>query len=458
MSETVEFLRNVPLFADLADGDLQELCELVESVELQPGDRLFDEGEAGDRAYVIESGHIEILKQSAAGEMLLALRGTGEVIGEMALLESEPRMASARARDVARLLVIRAEVLDQLVERGGSAARALFNNMLGRFRSTTSLLRQNEKMAQLGTLTAGVAHELNNPAAAVQRASAQLQAQLEAQTQTKSQGQGASGTVDAGLRELLSELPPSGDLDALERSDRESELETLLEDAGAPEPWELAPALVEMGFETATLARALQLVGREGIAAISGAATQSGAALLVAEIAEGAKRISEIVKALKSYSYLDRAPTQQVDLRRGIEDTLLILRHKLKGIEVVQEWDDGLPLIDAFASELNQVWTNLIDNAADAVGELSDSVRISLRTGHDERWVWAQVEDNGPGMPADVQERIFDPFFTTKPPGKGTGLGLDISNRIVTLRHGGEIDVASRPGRTCFTVRLPRRS
>ena len=455
-----EFLKKAPLFADLPDADLEHLCQEAREVRLSVGEELFAEGSPGDRAYVIEEGQLEVVKVSSGREVLLNVLKPGEVVGEMALLEDKPRMASVRARTAGVLLAIDKEELDHLLNTSLSAARAMFYTILARLRTTESVLRQSEKMAQLGTLTAGVAHELNNPAAAVKRGADQLQAAMtqlgEAQAQlgrlvlTETQEKELRSVTQRA--EEKAARPP--ELDALARSDREEELETWLEERDVADAWELAPGLVNLGYDTAGLeALAEDFAPDQLPGVISWLNATYTAHTLLAEIGQGAGRISEIVKALKSYSYLDQAPVQAVDVHEGLDNTLLILRNKLRsGISVRREYAPDLPKIQAYGSELNQVWTNIIDNAADALGEQG---AITIRTRLDSQWVVVKIGDDGPGMPPEVQSRIFDPFFTTKPPGQGTGLGLDISYNIVVHKHRGDIKVTSQSGETCFAVWLP---
>jgi signal transduction histidine kinase/predicted CoA-binding protein len=460
-----EFLRKVPLFAELPDADLKKLCSMIKEVRLAAGDTLFNEGEPGEEAYVIAEGELEILKISSGREVLLAVRAVGDVIGEGALLEQAPRNATARAHGPALLLGIHKTLLDELVQSSASAARIMFHTVLARWRATGSMLRQSEKMAQLGTLTAGVAHELNNPAAAVKRGADQLAGALA--ELLKAEGELALVAsskeflvVTDSLRETaISKSSRSSDLDALSRADREEEMEAALDARGVPDPGGLAPTLVTLGYEAKWLAWLAERVGAQHVPVVLRwlAATHLVWNRL-AEIGHGAGRISEIVKALKGYAYLDQAPVQEVDVHEGLDSTLVILRHKLKaGINVRREYAKNLPRITAWGSELNQVWTNILDNAADALADkvADGSAEIVIRTRREGDFVVVELADNGPGIPREIQERVFEPFFTTKPPGKGTGLGLDISYRIIVHRHRGDLQVRSRPGETVFTVKLP---
>ena len=453
-----EYLRNVPLFADLSEEDLDRLCAGSELVELGPDEALFNEGDAGDRAYVIVDGEVKVLKVTGDREVLLARRHPGDVIGEIALLDSAPRMATVRSCDTStRVVSIPKEHMDHLLETSATAARSLFRVLLERWRQTEAQLRQSERMAQLGTLTAGLAHELNNPASAVKRSADQLR------QSTLAYGVAREAVATSGLAPdkipladafVERSLADSISLDALERSDREAELEDVMEDEGVPEAWKLASELADAGITAEDLRQLKSDLGSTCVSVLQAAAIARTTFSLLHEVEEGATRLSAIVGALKGYSYLDQAALQEIDVTTGIDDTLLILKKQLEGIDVVREYADDVPRFMAFASELNQVWTNLLANAADAIHEAGSVGRIVIRTRQSEDSIFIDIEDNGTGIPDDVKDRIFDAFFTTKGPGSGTGLGLDISYNIVVSKHRGDITVDTEPGRTTFTVML----
>jgi signal transduction histidine kinase len=322
------------------------------------------------------------------------------------------------------------------------------------------MLRQSEKLATLGKLSAGMAHELNNPAAAAQRGAAQLQAAISHLQQTHLK----LGELDLSSPQLTSLLAldrlaqerakQPADMESLTRSDREYEMETWLEERGVDNAWEAAPTLVNLGYDCSELETLVASFSPSQFLAVIDWLNYTYIIYsLLEEIGQGTGRITELVKALKGYTYLDQAPIQTVDLHDGLDSTLVILRSKLKqGITVHREYAANLPHIQARGSELNQVWTNIIDNAIDA---MNGSGEITLRTRSDQRWVIVEIEDNGPGIPEDVLPHLFDPFYTTKAPGQGTGLGLNISHSIIVQKHQGRIDVISQPGKTRFEVRLP---
>lgn len=454
-----DFLKKVPLFANLPDDDLDRLCAVATEEFLPADEIIFTEGEIGDKAYVIMTGEIDILKEFGGRTVLLATRQRGEVIGEMSLLDQTPRFASGRTLTDCKLLSISHDNLEHLLDTSPSAARVMLSTITNRLRSTELVLRQSEKMAQLGTLTAGIAHELNNPASAARRGSEHLSSGIEKFQRTFLQfhEMGFSNLQWKKAAELheyaLKHAKQPVDLDSLGRSDLEEEIENWLDLHKIENSWEHAPILVNLGYQTANLEELIKVFpGSHLIVALEWLCTLFTIYSLLAEINQGTTRIGEIVKSLKSYVYLDQAPVQSVNIHEGLDNTLVMLRSKLKtGIVLERDYSADLPEIQAYGGELNQVWTNIIDNAVDAM-EGQGILRIITRQSDD--WIFVEIEDLGPGIPEDVQQKLFSPFFTTKPMGKGTGLGLNISFNIIQ-KHKGEIKVFSRPGRTCFSVRLP---
>ena len=453
-----EFVRKLPLFADLTLADVVQLCRSSRRVHALPGDLVIEEGAPGDSLYVVLSGALEITKREGARDVVLATRRGGESIGEMSLLERTPRSASARAVEPSELLEISPAALRSVIEKNPSTAMAVLRTVAQRLRSTEASLMQSDKLASLGTLAAGLAHELNNPAAAIQRSAEHLREAFEtwrrrtvelqpcrstrssfAARRARGRGRrlrcaGAGGPPALGTRRSCSTSWKRSAWRTPPRSRRRS----------PPSAGRSILRPVANAFAAAHARPVMQWLG-------AGLAAQQ----LVAEIRRSAQAISEIVRAVKSYAYLDQAPVQDADLRASLEDTLVILRHKLKdGIEVVRDFEAGLPTIEAYASELNQVWTNLIDNAIHAMNGRGVLELRARRVGGD---VEVRIADSGSGIPAAIASRIFDPFFTTKPQGVGTGLGLHIAHNIVVDRHHGRIDVESRPGRTEFKVWLPIR-
>jgi len=454
-----DFLKKVPLFSNLADEDLQHLCTTVSEEYFTKDQILFTEGEIGDKAYVIMEGEIEILKESGGRTILLATHHAGTVIGEMSLLHQAPRNASGRAKTDSKLLAISHEYLDHLLDTSTSAARVMLSTISNRLQTTEIVLRQSEKMAQLGTLTAGIAHELNNPASAARRGSEHLRSTVEMVEQffKKFQALGFSNGQWEKFNELSEyakfQASQPENISSLERSDREEEIEIWLEEHDVENSWELAPSLVSMGYHSHDLNAFAEVYNDPKLGTIIDAvSTIFKVFSLLEEIHQGTSRIGEIVKSLKSYVYLDQAPVQLIDIHEGLDNTLVMLRSKLKGsINVEKSYSVDIPRIQAHGSELNQVWTNIIDNAVYA---MDGDGTLTIRTKMEDDWVKVDIIDSGPGIPKNVQQRLFSPFFTTKPMGKGTGLGLNISFNIIQ-KHKGDIKVTSQPGNTCFTVLLP---
>src|SRR5258706_5813827 len=330
---------------------------------------------------------------------------------------------------------------------------------MARLTQNESLLHQQEKMAALGTMSAGLAHELNNPAAAAQRSESELNKALGKwqalthQIEATAFRENQTEWLDNFMQEAAHRFESPIKVEALEKIDMVNQLQVWLEANVVEYARELAPAMVNFGWNvmsheklksSAFFDLSIQWLG-------AGCSMMS----LLSETQQATERLSQIVRAMKSYTYLDQAPLLEVDVHDGLESTLVILQHKLKqGVAIKREYSPNLPHIEAYASELNQVWTNIIDNAIDAMNGKGE---ITLRTHTDDNHVIVEIIDNGPGMPENIRLRIFEPLFTTKPPGKGTGLGLHISHDIIANRHHGQLLVESKSGETKFKVLLPIR-
>jgi signal transduction histidine kinase len=455
---TLDELRRVPLFADLSEEDLEQLYRMAETVSIPAGDLVFEEGSLGDALYVVLDGELEVSKRQSGQDVVLAVRRAGEFIGEMSLLEQAPRSASVRTLKESRLLMINQAAFETLLSCSPSAHLTMLRTVTSRLRSTESMLVQSEKMAALGTLAAGLAHELNNPAAAIRRSAAQLSDTL-AERERSATELGALTDprqieVVSAMQEAVKRTAAPAPSDPLSLSDQESELQEWLEDHGVEQAWEVAPALVSFSWSMDDLEQLSEHFSTAQLpAVVRWLAAGSSVYGLLEEVVKSAEELSEIVKAVKTYSYLDQAPIQEVDIRDSLENTLVILRPKIKaGISITRDYANDVPRIEAYGSELNQVWTNIINNAIEAMQGQGELV---LRTYTEDGDVAVEIIDNGPGIPPEVQPRIFEPFFTTKAPGDGTGLGLHIAFNIVVHKHHGQIQIASKPGKTRFRVVLP---
>ncbi|MDQ5851020.1 MAG: ATP-binding protein [Chloroflexota bacterium] len=459
MSEGKEFLRQLPLFAGLPEADLDWLYRMAEPVSFPAGQYVMEEGEPGDALYVVLDGEVQVTKRSGTHDVVLAVRGAGEVLGEMALLEQTPRTASVRVLRDSHLLRINQTAFQRMLSCSPAAPMAMLHTVMARLRSTELMVQQHQKMAALGTLAAGLAHELNNPAAAVRRGAAQLGDMLAEWERRAVELSGLAleprqtERVSALREEVPKRAATPASLDPLARSDSESAVEMWLEDRGIDEAWELAPTLVAFGWDEQALDTLAQDFSEAQLpVVVRWLGTGFSVYALLHEVRTSAEGISEIVKAVKTYSYLDQAPIQEVDVHASLENTLVILRHKIKtGVSITRDYAPDLPHIEAYGSELNQVWTNIIDNAIDA---MHGRGQLGLRTYTQDGRIVVEISDDGPGIPPEIQPRIFEPFFTTKEPGVGTGLGLHISYKIIEKHHG-DIQVTSRPGATCFQVTLP---
>ena len=449
------------LFPRFTPEQLEMLSDYGERVTFPPGARLFEQGDAHQYLFVVLAGEVRITKTAGGEELLLALHQVGEFSGELSILSGGPAIATGTAVGDVEALRIPVPRLRELIVSCAPVAETVLPALAGRVQEVDSELRQQEKLAALGRMAAGLAHELNNPAAAVRRAAAQLDetvddaqcAALRLHEHPLAPEQQA--LLDRLHTESRAYCATAAPMRPLERSGLEDEVADWLEDHGVAEAWKLAPTLVEGGVSPARLEEVAEGMGAERLGdTVQWLASTLAAAALLREVVQSADRISFLVHSIKEYSHLDQAPElQEVDLHAGLESTLTLLHHKLKrGIEVVREYDRTLPRVCVYPGELNQVWTNLIDNAVDA---MKGSGRLVVRTARDGDHATVEIADDGPGIPQELRTRIWEPFFTTKGVGEGSGLGLDIVRRIVHRRHGGTIRVDSRPGETRFRISLP---
>lgn len=415
------------------------------------------QGDDGEAAFVVVSGEFEVSKQSGQSLIKIDVRNPGDVLGEMALLSRSPRSASVMAITDCEVLRISPDAFENLLSTSSTAALAVLHWVMNRLSQNDALLHQQERMAALGTLSAGLAHELNNPAAAAQRSAAELQKTLikwQALTheiESVAFKENQTDWLNNIRKDVTRRFEARVKLEALERIDLVDQLQSWLEAGGIESAWEVAPAMVNCGWTIEAL-KELKTSAFFKLS-VQWLGTSCLMMELLAEVQLTAARVSGIVRAMKSYTYLDLAPLLEVDVHEGLENTLVIMQHKLKqGVTVKREYAPNLPRIEAYASELNQVWTNIIDNAVDAMG---GGGVIVLRTYVEDHHVVVEIIDNGPGIPENILMRIYEPFFTTKPPGSGTGLGLHISHDIIANHHRGQLLVRSKPGETVFKAVLP---
>jgi signal transduction histidine kinase len=446
---TLDELRRIPLFDGLSEGALLEVTRQGSEKFVPAGEVNGREGEPVEHLYVILEGELRITKEVDGGEVIINTYAPGAFFAEVPLLAGTPFLASGRALTDCRLFLIPNYVFRRMLTEHPSFGNRILETLAERVQILQSVAGQRERLTSLGTLAAGLAHELNNPAAAAGRASEDLPESL---TGLRSSGMRLARAVDEALRR--SEASDEPGLDGLERSEREEDLALWLEESGVAEGWALAPSFASAGLEATDLGPVLDSVAPDLRAdALRYLGAMLDSAVLLDEVEGSALRISGIVRTMEGYSFMDRAPVQ--DVNGSLDDTLAVLHHRLGDIEVVRDYDPQLPRVTAYGGELNQVWTNLVDNAVDAVSVTEGSGRISLRTGCERDRVLVEVADDGPGIPREDQARIFEPFYNTKGVEQGTGLGLDVSYRIVVGRHGGDIRVVSEPGETRFEVRLP---
>src|SRR6202140_541063 len=455
MVEKSELLR-VPVFADLPDDQIAWFISQSQEMTLKAGDVYSRQGDPADFMYVILEGHLQG-RGELAGDIITFTLAPGDVTGVLPFSRMKQFTVSQRAETDTRVLRFPSSLFPDLVQKMPELTKRLVGLMSDRIREITRLEQQRDRLASLGKLSAGLAHELNNPASAAKRATSQLRDVLKRIRDASHElGRRDLSTAQKSEIEKLEasfvqrdEVPP----DPLTASDLEGQIDSLLRSHGQNDLWQMAADLARKNVKPEALESLFAILDADTArAALVRIAASVEVATLLNEIESGTSRISDLVRAIKEYTYMDQTPLQNVDIVKSLETTLTILNHKLKRGVVVQRDYQRVPLlVNSFGSELNQVWTNIIDNAIDAMGGQGE---LRVRTYREDNCVVVEIADNGPGISPEIRSHIFEPFFTTKGVGEGTGLGLDTVQRIVK-KHRGNIQVNSKPGDTNFQVRLP---
>ncbi len=457
MVEVRELLLKSPVFADLPEDQIDWFLSQSREVQLNAGGVYARQGDPAEAMFVLLEGEFQ-WRGEFSGETFVRDLHAGEVTGVLPFSRMKNYTLSGRATTNSRVLRFPRSLFPELVYRMPELATRLVGLMSDRIREATRFEQQRDRLAALGKLSAGLAHELNNPASAAKRATSQLR-ELLVKIRNASQELGRRQLSEEQRKEIdkveasLTQAHTAHPLDALAIADLEDQLDSLLRSHGQNDLWQLAADLARRNFKPDALEQLFAMLdagtARAALVRISASVEIAG---LLNEIESSTSRISDLVKAIKEYTFMDQAPVQNVDIVKTLENTLTILNHKLKkGVAVERDYQKVPLLVNSFGSELSQVWTNIIDNAIDA---MNGSGKLRVRTFRQDDCVVVEIEDNGPGIPPEVQPRIFEPFFTTKGVGEGTGLGLDTVQRIVK-KHRGSIQVNSKPGDTRFQVWLP---
>jgi signal transduction histidine kinase len=455
MADLAQDLRTVKVFAGLPDDALEWMAARMHEVRLAPGEILVRNGDPADRMFVVLEGEMRGVVEVGPDRPIFTAPA-GHITGMLPYSRLKIFPATVSASLPTRVAWLPASDFPEMLTLFPVLGPKLVGLLADRIRENTRAGEQREKLAALGKLSAGLAHELNNPAAAVRRAAQSLRDAVA--VMRRSDRQLCRHPLSAGQIESLVEFDeappdPTAVPDAIERSDREQELGQWLEAHQIDDAWTLAADLAEAAFDLAKLERIARAFPPETLAPVlQRLASSLLVGRLLDEIDSSTTRISELVRAIKEYSYMDQGAEQEVDLHQGLESTLVMLRHRLKkGVQVIRDYDRTLPRLCAHGGELNQIWTNLIDNAVDAMDGHGE---LRIRTARDLHFALVEITDTGSGIPAELQEHVFEPFFTTKGVGEGTGLGLDTVYRIVR-NHRGNIRFESHPGETKFQVWLP---
>jgi signal transduction histidine kinase len=455
MIEKSELLR-IPTFEGLPDDQLDWFLSQSQELLLKPGDVYLRPGGPTDSMIVVLEGQLQV-RGDLAGETVVLPFEAGSVTGVLPFSRMKKSVLTGRAVTDARILKFPSAKFPELIQKMPELTQRLVGVMSDRIREVTRLEQQRDRLVALGKLSAGLAHELNNPASAAKRATSLLRDALkrikDAVQQLGRHELTAAQKSEIEKLEASFMQPNETSLDTLAMTDLEDQIDSLLRSHGQSDLWQMAADLARRGVKPEALESLFATLDAEvARAALVRIAASVEIANLLIEIESSTSRISDLVHAVKEYTYMDQTQAQNVDIVKGLENTLTILNHKLKrGVTVHREYEKIPLLVNSFGSELNQVWTNIIDNAIDAMGGKGE---LRIRTYKDDNCVVVEIGDNGPGISPEIQGHIFEPFFTTKGVGEGTGLGLDTVQRIVK-KHRGTIQVTSKPGNTCFKVFLP---
>jgi len=455
MIENSELLR-VPVFAGLPDDQIAWFIGHTEEVRLKPGDSYFRQGDPADAMFVVLEGQVQA-RGEIGGETVVISMKPGDVTGVLPFSRMKQFTVDGRAVTDARVLRFPSSLFPDLVQKMPELTQRLVGLMSDRIREITRLEQQRDRLASLGKLSAGLAHELNNPASAARRAASQLRDVLKKIRDASHElgSRDLTAAQEAEIEKLETAFVQSNEApsDALATSDLEEQIDSLLRSHGQNDLWQMAADLARKNVKPEALESLFATLDSETArAALVRIAASVEVATLLNEIESGTSRISDLVRAIKEYTYMDQTPLQNVDIVKSLETTLTILNHKLKhGVVVERDYQKIPLLVNSFGSELNQVWTNIIDNAIDA---MRGEGKLQVRTYREDNCVVVEIADNGSGISPEIQPHIFEPFFTTKGVGEGTGLGLDTVQRIVK-KHRGNIQFSSSPGNTRFQVWLP---
>jgi signal transduction histidine kinase len=455
LAEIVDALRRVTALQGLADSELEWLATHGEEVAYPAGTPIFREGDPATKMWFILRGEAHVRRSQ--GGLPLFVGRAGQITGLLPFSRMKTHGGQGFAASDLWGVQIDREVFPEMLEAIPSMSQRCVSILLDRVREMTRLEQQTEKLNALGKLAGNLAHELNNPASAAQRAASGLIEEL----QTYGHQKFLLGSLcldDAHLerirawRDRMEEQAQARPANSVTQAHREDHLQRWLREHGVESSWQIVPDLAELGITRENLDELAELLGNDHLEVVlSQFASSARTERMAQAMVDSTKRIFDLIGAVKDYSWMDQAPIQEVDIRQSVETTLTMLQSRLEKVKIERRYAADLPRISAYASELNQVWMALLENALDAmqdVGRLTLSVHLSGE------FLVTEIWDNGPGIPEELQARIFEPFFSTKAPGSGLGLGLDTAQRIVR-QHRGYIHVQSKPGETCFQVRLP---